>query len=402
MRALLVWELGDNFGHAGMLIRIGEELAAKGVEVYVALQDTLKAAPFLKNQKITLLAAPYGRIHPKPRPEGPPRPVQTYADDVALCGYDRPDELAAMIRAWDGLFDLVQPDLLLVDAAPTALLAAQGRPFIKVISGLGYGVPPLETPMPAFRYWEKHDPAVLLKREQHTLGIINQAQALLGRPPFAAFQDVIRTDAQFLSTFPEMDHYPNRKTGTYIGPFFVADRGLELRWNAAHPGKKIFAYLYPQRKSFAATFAALQQLEADIILVAPGLPQTVVERAQSQHLRIVTTPVRTDLLTDGADLFVSHGGGSTVVQFMLKSVPQLMVPNHIEQMIFATRMQEQHFGLLTTAKLTPPEIVTQITTLLADPSYRTALKGFADRYQGFTPEKQMVDYIAALLALVER
>ena len=402
MRALLVWELGDNFGHAGLLIRIGEELAAKGVEVYVALQDTLKAAPFLKNQNITLLAAPYGRIHTKPRPEGPPRPVLTYADDVALCGYDRADELASLLRAWHGLFDLVQPDILVADAAPTALIAAQGRPFIKVISGLGYGVPPLETPMPPFRYWEQHDPAVLLEREQQTLAIINQAQTLLGRARFAAFQDAIRTDAQFLTTFKEMDHYKNRTSGNYIGPFFINDRGLELTWQKDRPAKRIFAYLYPRRKTFAAAFDALRQLKEDTILIAPGLPQDVIDRCQSPYLRIVTAPVRTDLLTGDADLFISHGGGSTVVQFLLAGVPQLLIPSHIEQMIFANRMQEQTFGLFATAKMTPDQIRGQITTLLTDPSYRTAVQGFAARYADFTPEKQMAGYVAALLALVEK
>ncbi len=354
MRALLVWELGDNLGHAGKLIRIGEELAKRGVKVFIALQDTLKAAPFLTNPDITLLAAPYGRIRPQ-RPAGPRQAVLSYADDVALCGYHRPPELAAMIRAWDGLFDLVQPDLLLADSAPTALLAAQARPFVKVVTGMGYSVPPCATPMPPFRYWEPEDMEELQNREARLLSVINAAQAMLGRPPFAAFQDILRSDAQLISTFAELDHYPQRDAGEYVGPFFMSDRGAAVQWHGRQD-RKIFAYLYPDRKSFGNALEALKLLRQDVILVAPGIASDLAQPYQSPHLRIHAAPVQLEGLFAQADL----------------------------------------------SRMSPEDIRAGMAAVLDDPAYRSAAQGFAQKYKDFSTQAQAETYTDRLLSLVEK
>ena len=73
---------------------------------------------------ITLLPAPW-----KCRPTAQVNPVVTYADLLLNIGFGDVNCLRAHLQAWRNLFGLVQPDLIVCDHSPMALLAAQGWAF---------------------------------------------------------------------------------------------------------------------------------------------------------------------------------------------------------------------------------------------------------------------------------
>ena len=400
-RALLTWELGDNFGHIAKLIKVGGVLRAAGVEVFVALQNLAGVAPLLDQLDATLLAAPYAKVKP---PSDPKRPILTYADDLRPCGYDKPRELAALIRAWDGLYQLVQPDLLLVNSSPTALLAA--RPYtnmLKVAMGIGYEVPCLSEPMPPLRYWEKNNPEELQSHERSVLNVINEAQTILGRDAVCSIADMLRTDMSFITAFPEFDHYPNRVEGIYTGPFFVEDGGLDVTWRPRRPeAKRIFAYL-SHGQDLNAVVQALHKSPHDVILVARRISEDNVKALKTNpHLQVFTDPVKIKQLTQGADVCLTHGGTGTFMQFLLQGVPQVIFPNHIEQLMVAKRMEEAGVGLIGTPQGDVHKVVTVIDRVLFEPQYTEKAGLWAQKHAGYSVDARAGEIGQALLEKMAR
>lgn len=400
-RVLLAWELGDNFGHVAKLIKIGTALRERGFDPVLSLQNLAGVAPLIEHVDMKLLQSPHARVKP---PQDSTRPVLTYADDLRPCGYDRPLELAALLRAWDGMLDLVKPDILIANSAPTALLAARRYPGIMRVSvGLGYEVPDLATPMPALRYWETPDMKVLADHEQSILGNINQALTSLGHGTLSGLRDMLETDMSFIMTWPELDHYPSRKTGEYVGPFYVEDTGVDADWLPRQEGRaRIFAYL-SHGHDIGPIIRALQSMKGqDVILVARRLSADNLKTlAGFPHLRVYTDPVKISPLTSGADLCITHGGSGTFVQFMMGGVPQLIYPNHIEQLMAARRMEMLGCGLVGQTQGKPENAIQAIQRILTTPSYRTKALEWAATRQGHNVNGQAViiaDRIAAAVA----
>lgn len=382
MRILLAWELGDNFGHIGKLIELGEALKLRGADVTLALQNPYGVGKFIGATSLKILPAPYGRV--KPKPQSKAVDVLSFADDVGLCGYDNPDGLAGLIRAWDGIFTLVQPDILVANSAPTALLAAQPYPFKKVSTGLGYEVPPQTTPMAPLRFWEQADMQKLQAQEQAILGNINGALKLLGRPPLHAFCEMLQADAEILNTFAELDHYGERNNAAYYGSFYSADQGEAWHWQEPHAGRaRIFAYIYPGRAGFTSLCEALQKAPHDSIMVSPGLTAADAQKLSTGGLRVASSPLKLALLKDQADLCITHGGMGTVTQFLLRGVPQLILPNHIEQMMTARRVAQHGLGVMATGRLTPAQLSGIISKMLLDTRLKQKTMGFAEKYHGY-------------------
>ncbi len=382
-RALLVWELGDNFGHVAKLVNLCKVLEQRGIDVFVAAQNLTGVAPLVKDTSFTLLQAPYARV----------RPIQevgfqvlTYADELLPCGYQRPEELAVLIRAWDGLFDLIKPDILIANSAPTALLAARERDVIKIAMGIGYEVPALSTPMPPLRFWDKANANVLEQHENRVVETINAALHMLGRSPIVALQDMLHTDLNYLTTFPEIDHYPMRQDGIYVGPFYVADKGADIDWSPRQGGRKrIFAYL-SHGAHLNAAIQAIRSLPHDIIMVARRLSDEQVKAINAPNLRVLNTAIKIDRLVDGADLCITHGGTSTLVQFLNNGVPQILIPNHIEQLMVTVRLLECGVGAAVTKQASPAEIAQLIEQTLGNKTIHAKAREWAEKYGQYCME----------------
>ncbi|MFA7276305.1 MAG: nucleotide disphospho-sugar-binding domain-containing protein [Pseudobdellovibrionaceae bacterium] len=395
-RVLLTWELGDNLGHIAKLLKIGEELSGRGAKVFLALQNLAGVATVLGTTPVTVLAAPYAKVKP-PRTA---RPVLTYADDLRPCGYDDPRELAVLIKAWQNLFDLVRPDMMIANSSPTALLAARPYPFKKMAVGLGYEVPVLSTPMPPLRYWEKQNPDVIATHEASVVEVINEALRFLGQGQISSIAEMLKVDREFVSTFAELDHYGVRAPEIYSGPFFVADRGKDVAWPEQVEGRKrIFAYLSHGR-DFEALLNALSSLAPrhDVMVVARRLPEEIAAKLRTGGMQVFTEAVRIDQITQDCNLCITHGGTGTFIQFLLAGAAQLIVPNHIEQMMVAKRVEALGAGRVGQPNGSGEAAQALICEVLDTPRYAEAARIWAARHAGYSvvaQTRQIVDQLSA-------
>jgi hypothetical protein len=417
MKILLAWEMGRNYGHVTKLAELAKAIARKQkkrVELIFVLQSTGALLQFADGLDYKLLQAPLYPPRPRPRPPAvkgkapaPPAmiPSLTYVDDLRACGYEDPKALAGLIRSWRDLYDLVKPDILITQAAPTALLAARGFKFKTVTYGGTYDIPASANPMPLVCYWEKYDPKIIAVRESEIVRNVNEALALNGLKPIASMSEMLKTDRQFITMFEELDHYPDRariegKKPHYLGQCFSLDSGEDIAWNKKAQ-KRIMAYIRPESPAFAQAITALSKSpkNVDVIISAPGISEPHRKALQQLHVRVINGPVRLAPLLKDCDLGINHSSQGIACAFAVHGIPQLLLPGHIEQLGFAKALGRNTLGRSLVGRFGPDKVHELIGLLLHAPEYKASAQAFAQKYNGFKPEKLADDVAEKIIAL---
>jgi hypothetical protein len=184
--------------------------------------------------------------------------------NVGFCSYHA---LLAHACAWRNLFRLVKPDLMDFDHAPAALLASRGIEVRRVLIGSGFCCPPDVTQVDdavAGEPWAVLRPAVatelgaerLREDEARVLECTNRVLAALKQPPLERLGQLYsEVDESLLTSFPELDHFPQRRRAGYWGPV-ICDGGGDVPVWPEGEGKRVLAYL----KRFDALDALLRAL----------------------------------------------------------------------------------------------------------------------------------------------
>lgn len=394
MKILITWELGKNFGHIAKLVEIAKPLADKGANIFFALQNPGAFLKFRPDFEHTILQAPFSPIKPMKTP------ILTYCDDLRPCGYDNSDTLAGLIESWRSLFDMIKPDVVIAESSPTALLAARDYPFAKVAIGTSYEIPPMKTPMPLMPYWENVNTDALMKREQEVMDVINGALESLSLDLVEKFSDIFDIDARFLCSFAELDHYPEREDAQYYGALFKTDSGAALKWNPKAK-KHVFAYLRPEALSFRPAFEALCNLpdDYDVIIAAPGIDPKIKEARESDNIGIEDGMVNLDNVFSKCDLAVCHAGVGMSSAFLLRGVPLLMLPGHIEQLMFARAVGRYGAGRGVVGRFGPEKVHELIDLLLSEPEFKQTAAKFAKTYKSFKADEAVAGMVDEIMAL---
>lgn len=377
-RILIAWELGGGLGHCAMLEPIASRLIARGHEVYFAARDLVTAHRACGNIPVKLLPAPYSA--------GPPStPVintTTLAHILHNTGFGDRSELTALVSSWLNLFDFVQPAAVLCEHAPVALLASRCRDLRRMAIGYGFTLPPDVSPLPAMRPDGPHDQLSAARCEQQALERVNeQLIREAGRPLERLSQLYSETNAQFLLTFKELDHHPQRGVADFRGLWSPAG-GDPPSWPIG-AGPRVFAYLKASAAPWRVELLLALLRELPIRAVAYiGDAGGDLLKLQSSALTI--SPRRLDAAAVAAqcDLAILHGTVGATTQFLRAGVPVLSLPLYFEQGIMAQRVANLGAGLTADPRRIE-NIAARLWTLLADPRYRDAAQAFAVRYSGY-------------------
>lgn len=381
-RMLICWEVGANYGHAAMISQLLPWIPEE-IDILAAVRDPVSFRDQIPDPRIQVLAAPFAPDIKVTRKEAV---GLNYPDVLRFVGWNDINVLSAYLECWEVLLREVNADILLAQAAPTALLAARALDIPRVVIGGGYDLPPRATPMPAFMHWEPSDREELLRREAAVLTVANAALKQRGHSGLATFRDLLDTDGYVLVTVPELDHYGDRAAiepdhTPYLGPVAGLPFGEEVAWRP-DAEYRIFAYLRPGNPRFETAIKALASLPAktDIVLAAPGAPANLPDRLKSTSLRLFTGPVNVEPLLASCNLGISHASANMAANFAIHGVPQIGLPNHTEQTMMAHAFSRSHLGLGLVGKASPDQLIGAIDLVRSSEKVAKAAEEFSVRW----------------------
>lgn len=340
-RLLCVWEQGGNLGHLSNLRLPIEVALEQGFEVVLAARELHRVCEVLSGLPITLLQAPF-------KQNSAPADQAAFLSYTHLLGhqcFSSSIELEMYARAWRGIFDLVQPQIVLFEHSPTALVASVGYAFKKILIGASFALPPSDklhaSPFLPFPNTPQTEEVYTRLRhdDQRLLAVINMALSKLQQPALQSLGQIYsQSDQQLLLTWPALDQYGERPATNYLGVEPLQDAAAPL-WPPGG-GAKVFGYLqnFPAIEYFLRDVQAAQVCA---LLLVRGLPPAARQKFTSDNIRFVDDLVSLALVADQAAWVVHHGNHSTMSTFLCKGVPQLIIPRHQEQLFGALRLVSQ-------------------------------------------------------------
>lgn len=204
-RILMTWELGGGLGHLIPLRDIAQKLMEQGHQVALAARELTHVPMVFGDMPVTLFQAPFQQgICP-----GGVYPAATFAHILFNTGFGNPLSIQAHCHAWQSIFKAWNPDFVLFDHSPMAMLAARDCPFRRATIGSGFWLPTRTSGIPDGRTWQDSDPVKLANDEIQTLNSVNtDGQWQIGN------SDPLADERPSDSTVYAMSKVDNHFTGT--------------------------------------------------------------------------------------------------------------------------------------------------------------------------------------------
>lgn len=394
MRLLVAWELGGGWGHITRVAPLARALMARGHELLLAAPDAARHVAHLPG------ATPLERPALGRPPAPPLDPVVTAADILANAGWHDDAELARVADAWLDLYDRVAPDLLLLEYAPAALLAARARPLRRVLVADGFTAPPDVTPWPDLRPEARPGqptPAAAVAREADILARANRWLVARGAPPLPRLGALAaEVDLRLLATWPELDHYGARPGEHYRGAWNDT-LGEPPEWPPGE-GPRVVAYL----KDFPALDALLHLLRRSGLPTLAYLSEADAARraaAAAPNLALPARPFDLAAAAVTAGLGILNGGHGGTAALLRAGVPLLTIPLRLEQFHIGRRVAELGAGCVA-AQHAPDQLARGLQRLLTAPAPARAAAAFAARHAGYDPAGAVARAVEEIVALL--
>jgi UDP:flavonoid glycosyltransferase YjiC (YdhE family) len=391
-RILFTWELGGGMGHVVPYLETINAIHKTGHRLYFAMRDLSFAEQVFHGLPVTYFQAPC-RIGPVTHPV---KTSHTYAHILHNIGFSDSTMLAGLVNGWRALFELLQPDLIVFNHSPTALLAARTFPAKRLLTGTGFTIPPKRYPFPNMRYWSPIDETQLRHDEDGTLAAVNHVLKKLGSPPLSHLADLFDVDCDSIDSYAELDHYPNREGRRYRGACF-SEAGHAPAWPEGS-GKKIFVYI---KSSIAnpSLFAALKESGQRAIIFGDSIPEPLQRRFASDALRFVDQPQNIRLVAAHADVAVLNGGHNTTAAMLLAGKPVLILPLTIEQYLTARNVERLGAGV-TCLVDKPGQIISALRQVLESESCVNAARNFAQKYSDAPSQNRKSPFLKNVMNLL--
>ena len=320
-RVVICWEMGAGQGHVVPLSRIAETLTHRGfdiVKAYFCLLDyAAMLAPHMRGP-VRLAPAFAGRDMPSTQPS---LRHASFGDFLGNLGYDSHERLARQIGLWRCLLEEDQPDLVIGDYSPTALLAARSLGITTVATGPPYCLPPSHLAEFPLRY-----PGIAAPRYSETalLATLNSVLSSFGGEALSAFPQVLEADLTGVGSLRQIDCYDGKRAVPLLPPF---NPGVPP---AATRGNEVIAYLSAPGPIEDPVWEALASLNLPLLILTPRLDEDVRKKLQRPGISVSHTFLQLEEIAARCRVLVSNGNHGILCAGARAALPLVCLPGHGE------------------------------------------------------------------------
>ena len=370
-RILFAWELGSGWGHLTSIHPLAVGLQRRGHRVYAAVRDLTYAEPLFRNLGVGILPAPLLSGRAKNRID----PICTFAQLLHNTTGGDTSTLRALVHAWQGLIECVEPDLLVADHSPTALIATRGTAISRVVVGTGFSAPQPITPFPNWRPQQPNSPEQLWRDERLMMESVNRT--LAPSCQLAQLADLYRdVDHTILLTWPELDPFESRPGANYVGPWPELPAKPPTWPDVAGP--RVFAYLRPVN-ALPKILQMLSSRPLSVLLRVSGIDARSLRDEAGDNIRIETEFVDVATAARDCTLALCHATHIMTMTLLSAGKPLVMLPPFLEQRLTADRVAAAGAGIAVNMD-NIGDVATAMTSVIGEPCYEERAREFADKY----------------------
>ena len=376
MNVMIAWELGFGLGHLARHVDLAKALVLRGHCVTFVVKDLKLGHGVLSKLGFQYIQAPRVNRHALMD-----HAICSHADILDNHAMAEASTCMTLLQAWAQLYRILKTEVVVLDHAPGALFAAKCLGVKTIELGTGFYCPPAQTPYPLFRPWENLAPEDLLARETSCLAAMNPFAVQLGCGAFRTLADALKSDVPLLTSFAELDHYPQRIGGRYIGPNhgFTEGEVVDWRGNAKH---KVFVYLH-HWPELDQLLTQLSRFDVEVIAYCPELTSEQRKKLSSKTLNLIERPVQMAHVLKDCDLMITNGGHGLMTACLLFGVSALVIPLYVEQRLMADCIKRAGVGLGILPNDIPARLESVLESLLTDSTYGISARKLKHKYRNF-------------------
>lgn len=332
---LLANEAGGGRGHVTLLAGVA---AALGRELTIsAAIPSLRHADELSSAQVT--RGPLLRYSTEARRDRMLAGNASWGDYLAACGLASSEIVRAHLRWWRRRIIETDAAILVADYAPLALWAARGLRAegweIGILSvGTGYGLPPsrLERfPQLLPDYGRR------VTTEADTLAVLNAVAVEEGLPPLPTLPAVAQADHELAFTLAYLDPYSAaRDMAETFAPILTP-----LPKVSDGAGTELFVYFSRRELDDPDLVEAIADLDIPRRGYFPGARGETLDRLRKSGMIVETAALRTADIVARSRLVLGAGQHGLQCLAALAGLPQVAVPQHLEQLFHCRRSSER-------------------------------------------------------------
>lgn len=261
-------------------------------------------------------------------------PAATWGEFMGDTGFRDHEFLSRQIAWWQEVIRVRDIALVVGDFAPCALLAARSVGVPAVAVGNGYTTPPpgLEA-FPVFlpQYAER------IFDEAGMVECVNRAATPLGVPPLRWLPEVYTCETQLVCTLPMLDPYAGNRREPLLPPVTGLSSGVDIGGG----GEEVFIYFSTTELAEPGMVEAVADLGVPTRTFMPGIEPETARRLEASGVTVERAPVPPNELVRRTRLMVNAGQHGTLCTGLAAGIPQVAIPQQLEQLYNATRAGER-------------------------------------------------------------
>jgi hypothetical protein len=374
---LVCWEMGGSLGHIAHLGILMRELIARGcrtVGVFRELHHVHHLIP-----QCEILPAPTGAARQAIAP------TFVYSQLLYNCGFHGYEELRTRVRSWHTIFALTNPDILVCDHSPTAILAAHCIGIPTCTFGLGFFSPP--DVWPPIALIPGGAPEAIQQAEDFLRDLVNRVLADFGRPPVGRMTELYsRVPRHFLATFEELDHFAEFRAGARYCGAWAHSGGANPEWRSGE-GARIYAYLKPC-PLLPALIGYLSRLPNPMLIYAPEVRSEAVQPLIRGNISLASRPADMAQVGQQCDAAILHATHGTLAAMFLAGKPCFHAPIYLEQAILANRLVARGMAMAIDQSQ-EGKVEAKFSQFLSNDEFASISAGIAGKYGGFDLQQEV-------------